>query len=173
MNLESKIESILFFKGEPVSRKELSKLLDVPRDGLDSAISNLEKEYSDSGVVLVVNGDNISLGTHPDMSPVIESIQKEELSRELSRASLECLTIVLYRGPLPRREIDEIRGVNSSYTLRALLVRGLIEREDSLYRPTTKLLEYLGVKRREELPEFENAFAQLDKFMKEANVGGQ
>ena len=100
------------------------------------------------------------------MSPVIESIQKEELSRELSRASLECLTIVLYRGPLPRREIDEIRGVNSSYTLRALLVRGLIEREDSLYRPTTKLLEYLGVTSHEDLPEYRDVFKKLEEFSK-------
>ena|SRR3989344_3433219 len=174
MNLESRIEAILFFKNEPVSLEELSKLLKVPIVNVQSAIDKLQKDYSSRGIVLVVSGDEVSLGTHPGVSELIESLQKEELSRELGRAGLETLAIILYRGPVARRDIDHIRGVNSGFILRALLVRGLVERSDPstgsgqgrgyIYKPTIKLLQYLGVRRREELPEFENAFKKIAEF---------
>lgn len=172
MNLESRIESILFFKSEPVTLAELSKMLNVTRENVKSAVSNLQKEYNNRGIVLVANDDEVSLGTSPESSEIIEKLQKEEFSRELGRAGLETLAIVLYRGPVARREIDHIRGVNSVFILRALLVRGLVERSEStgrsyIYKPTLKLLQHLGVKSREELPEFETAFKKIDEFVKE------
>ena len=170
-NLEQKIESILFFKNEPVTLAELSKLLKVPRENLQLAISNLQKEYESRGIVLVTNGEEVSFGTNPEMSELIENLQKEELSRELGRAGLETLTIVLYKGPISRREIDHIRGVNSSFILRTLLIRGLIERTEGTersysYKATLKLLEYLGITRREDLPEYDNAFKKIEEFVK-------
>ena len=178
MNLENKIEAILFFKNEPVALAELSKLLNVPRENLQSPISNLQKEHDHRGLVLITDGDKVSLGTHPDLSELIESLEKEELARELGRAGLETLSIILYRGPVSRRDIDHIRGVNSGFIIRSLLIRGLIERADpstSLgagrsysYKTTIKLLEHLGLTRREDLPEFENAFKKIGKFLETA-----
>ncbi len=181
MKLESSIEAILLFKNEPVTLAELSKLLNVPRANLQLTISNLQKEYKDRGIVIITDGESVSFGTHPEVSALIESLQKEELTRELGRAGLETLSIVLYRGPVSRREIDHIRGVNSGFILRALLIRGLVERTDVVgdpstllragrsysYQSTLKLLEYLGVTKREELPDFENAFKKLEQFVKE------
>lgn len=176
MNLENQIESVLLFKNEPVSLAELSKLLNVPRENLRLALSNLQKEYKDRGIVLVSNGEEYSLGTHPDNAALIESIQKEEFSRELGRAGLETLAIILYKGPISRREIDQIRGVNSGFILRTLLIRGLIERVESAagersftYEPTLLLLEHLGVTERGELPRFKDAFARMTKFVAEAD----
>src|SRR3989344_1679196 len=171
--LEQKIESILFFKNEPITLAELSKMLGVPRENLEFSISNLQKKYENSGIVIVTDGELVSFGTHPDNSKLIEEIQKEELSRELGRAGLETLAIILYRGPVSRREIDHIRCVNSGYTLRSLLIRGLIERADIerersySYKPTLKLLQYLGVTAKEELPEFEAAFKKMEEFVKQ------
>jgi len=170
-NLKQKIESILFFKNEPVTLADLSKLLKVPRENLQLAIFNLQKEYSGRGIVLVTNGEEVSFGTNPEVSELIESLQKEELSRELGRAGLETLTIVLYKGPISRREIDHIRGVNSSFILRTLLVRGLIERTEGLersysYKATLKLLEHLGITHREDLPEYDSAFKKIEEFVK-------
>jgi len=168
MNLDSQIEAILFFKNEPVTLSELSKIFKVPKESVQSTINKLQIEYKDRGIVLVTNGEEVSLGTHPEVSTLIEALQKEEFSRELGRAGLETLAIVLYRGPVARRDIDHIRGVNSGFTLRSLLVRGLVERSEEgrshIYKPTIKLLQYLGVKRREELPEFENAFKKIAEF---------
>ena|SRR3989344_5287244 len=167
--LESKIESVLLYKNEPVSLTELSKMLDASLENLQLSISNLQKEYENRGIVMVTDGEYVSLGTHRANSALIEEIQKEELSRELGRAGLETLAIVLYKGPISRREIDYIRGVNSSYILRTLLVRGLLDREGDgrsySYKPTLKLLEYLGITRREDLPEFKTAFQKIEEFV--------
>ena len=177
-NLESKIEAVLFFKNEPISIDELSKWLGEKSDEVKMAITNLSNSYKERGVVLVADGENVSLGTHPSLSGLIEDLQKEELSRELGRAGLETLAIVLYKGPISRREIDYIRGVNSSFILRALLIRGLVERSDpsiSLgagrsysYKVTIKLLEYLGITRLQDLPEYENALKKVEEFIKTA-----
>ena len=171
MELSSKIEALLFFKNEPIVLSELSKMLDTPKEKLQITINKLQEEFKDRGIVLITNDDEVSLGTHPDASELVEKLQKEEFSRELGRAGLETLAIVLYRGPVARREIDNISGVNSGFTLRTLLVRGLIERTEGesrgyTYKPTLKLLQHLGISKREELPEFETAFKKVEEFVK-------
>jgi len=173
MNLEHNIEAILLFKNEPVSFKELSKILEVDISNIKTAVESLRNEYSERGMVIIEDDDSVSLGTHPDASDLIEKIQKEELSRELGRAGLETLSIILYKGPVSRREIDYIRGVNSGFIVRNLLVRGLIERSESQtgersfsYKPTLELLRYVGVTKREDLPEFKDAFAKIVDFVK-------
>ena len=183
LSLESKIESVLLFKNEPVSIVELGKWLGVKPDAIKEALTNLTDSYKSRGLVIISDKDSVTLGTHPEASELIENLQKEELSRELGRAGLETLAIVLYKGPITRREIDHIRGVNSSFILRSLLIRGLVERVDpstSLgqvaagrsysYKATLKLLQYLGITRIEDLPEFENSFKKIEEFEKTVPV---
>src|SRR3989344_4135733 len=110
MNLESKIEAILFFKGEPMSREKLASILKVPKNEIGEALESLKNSLANRGIVLQENGDELMLGTHPDMSAVIENLQKEELNKELSKASLETLSIILYKNGANRAEIDYIRG---------------------------------------------------------------
>lgn len=163
MNLEQKIEAILFFKGEPVSRERLSQYLGFPMIDINASIEKLKNILNERGVVLLEKDDYISLGTNPELSDIIENLQKEELNKELSKASLETLSIILYNNGAHRSFIDYIRGVNSSFILRALSVRGLIERvadkEDSrryIYKPTFELLSHMGVKSIDELPDYES-----------------
>lgn len=171
-NLEQKIEAVLLFKNEPVTIRELSKLLDVAPEEITASLNSLISFYKDRGIVIVSNGEEVSLGTHPTLSALIEEIQKEELSRDIGRAGLETLAIVLYKGPVSRREIDYIRGVNSGFILRNLLIRGLVERTELpgersySYKPTLKLLEHLGVQRKEDLPEFSTAYKSLEDFVR-------
>ena len=171
-NLENKIEAILLFKNEPVSISELAKSLQEKPEEIKAALGKLQEFYQDRGVVIITDGETYSFGTHPEASALIEGLQKEELSRELGRAGLETLSIVLYRGPVSRREIDHIRGVNSGFILRTLLVRGLIERAEVAgersysYKTTLKLLQYLGVTKKEDLPDFNNAFKKIEEFVK-------
>ena len=172
--LESKIESILFFKNEPVSVKELAKLLDADLAEVKGSLENLQNFYKDRGIVVVTDGEYFNFGTHPDTSEFIEKLQKEELSAELGRAGLETLTVILYKGPISRREIDHIRGVNSSFIIRTLLIRGLIERAEGVsgdrsysYKATLKLLQHLGITRHEDLPEYGTALKKIEQFMKE------
>src|SRR3989338_4264370 len=161
MKIESKIEAILFWKGEPISRKKLAEILKVGQTEINESIEKLKENLKERGIVLLEKENDITLGTVPELSKLFEDLQKEELNKDLSKASLETLSIVLYKKGVTRAEIDYIRGVNSSFTLRALSVRGLIEKtidpKDSrryIYKPSFELLSYMGVKSIEELPDY-------------------
>jgi segregation and condensation protein B len=178
MTLDAQLEAILFYKSEPVSAKELAALTGAKADEVKVALKRLEGEYRERGIVLVTDGERYAFGTHPGVSALIEKIQKEEFSSELGRAGLETLAIILYRGPVSRREIDQIRGVNSGFILRTLLIRGLIERTDPstssghgadrsyVYKPTLALFEHLGIARKEDLPEYGEAWRAVEEFVK-------
>lgn len=168
MNLSKQIESLLFFKGEAVSVKQLSNLLNVSSEEISKAVDNLKNDLKDRGIRLVRNEDKVMLGTAPEMHEVIESLRKEELSKDLGKAGLETLSIVLYRGPVRKTEIDYIRGVNSASILRNLLVRGLVQRKTDpknqrsfLYSPTFDLFSFLGISELSELPEYEKVKQQI------------
>jgi segregation and condensation protein B len=161
MNIEQKIEAILFWKEEPMSRKKLSEILKVGQVEINEAIEKLKENLKERGIVLIEKENEIMLGTTPELSGLIEDLQKEELNKELSKASLETLSIILYKNGVSRAEIDYIRGVNSSFTLRALSIRGLVDKiidaKDSrryIYKPSFELLSFMGVKSIEELPEY-------------------
>ncbi len=180
MNIEQKIEAILFFKGEPVSRKKLGEVLGVGQLEINEGLDKLKENLKERGIVLQEKDDEVLLGTSPQFSDLIENLQKEELNKELSKASLETLSIILYKNGVGRSLIDYIRGVNSSFTLRALSIRGLIEKsidpEDSrryIYKPTFELLSFMGVKSVEELPDYESVNSSIssaaENFAEELN----
>ncbi len=175
-NLDTIIEALLFVKTEPISKKKISELLKTDEDSVEKAIAALEEKLSERGVRLLINGDDVALGTALEASGTIESILKEELSRDLGRAGLETISIVLYKSPVTKSEIDFIRGVNSQFILRNLLIRGLIERipnqsgRSFLYQPTFELLRYLGVESAKNLPDYEKICDSLKKFKSNAEV---
>jgi segregation and condensation protein B len=173
MNLEAKIEAVLFFKGEPLSLRKLGDILKVEEEEIKHALENLKNNLAGRGVALIENGNQVTLGTSPEYSKLIENLQKEELNKELSKASLETLSIILYKGGASRAEIDYIRGVNSSFTLRALSVRGLVDKTADLrdsrryiYKPSFDTLAYLGVRSPEELPEWQEVKSSLESAAK-------
>lgn len=162
MNLEQKIEAILFFKNEPITLSRLATILKVSKEEIGEGIINLHNSLEGRGIVLLQKEEEFFLGTNPELSNLIEHIQKEDLNKELSKASLETLSIVLYKNGVSRAEIDYIRGVNSSFTLRNLTVRGLVDRnidpKDNrryIYKPSFDLLSFMGIRSVEELPEYE------------------
>lgn len=173
LSISARIEALLFYKGEPVSVRFLAQTLGVSEDEVREGFDALDRELVGRGIMLVRNGDEVMLGTAPVMGSLIEKLIKEELSKDLGKAGLETIAIVLYRGPVARSEINYIRGVNSNYILRALLVRGLIEKDESssarstVYRPTFELLSHLGVSKVEDLPEYENSRVSVEAFEKE------
>ncbi|MEK7185313.1 MAG: SMC-Scp complex subunit ScpB [Patescibacteria group bacterium] len=174
LTIEAKIEAVLFFKAEPVSVSKLAEILSadkVNETEIKAALMSFEKNLSGRGLVLVRNGNDVMLETAPEAATLMESLIKEDLSREIGRAGLEVLSIVLYRGPVTKRDIDYIRGVNSSLVLRNLLIRGLVERADErgargsfIYRPTFALLSHLGLKNIEELPEYDIVNKEIGEF---------
>lgn len=163
-SLRAKIEALLFGLGRPMAYTELAAVLEVSADD----IRNAAKEVMQGGIVLIDDGRTLELRASGDATALIEKVRKEEFTREVGRAGLEVLSAILYRSPLSRSEIDFIRGVNSSQTLRTLTMRGLVRRVPNprdersfLYEPTTEALAELGVTAVEELPEYTTLREQL------------
>ncbi len=172
-NLSSHIEAILFLKGEPVSLKELSRLTGKNESDIESAINELRTNLGERGITLVSEKDRHTLATSSEWSETMNKLAEESMNPEIGKSGLETLAVILYRSPVSRTEIDYIRGVNTSYTIRALLVRGLIERkpkpEDDrvwLYEPSLLLLEHLGVSKKEDIPEYEVVKSAVEKLMR-------
>jgi segregation and condensation protein B len=162
MNLESKIEAILFYKNEPMEIKKLSGLLGEKEKDVREALQNLGNSLNGRGICLVETESEVALATAPETKDFIEQIAKDEMSREIGKAGLETLAIVLYNGPVSRREVDYIRGVNSTFILRSLCIRGLVEKELDAkdqrvmrYKGSLSLLAHLGIKKVGELLDFD------------------
>jgi len=143
-------------------------MVDARPKQIEEAITKL-KERS-QGITIVDDGVEVELRVDERSAPLIEKIRKEEYSRDIGKAGLEALSAVLYRGPLTRSEIDFIRGVNSSQTLRTLTLRGLVRKipnpkdeRSFLYEPTTELLAQLGVSRMQDLPDYAQVRQKLQQ----------
>ena len=167
--LLDKIEAILFYLAEPVGIDFLVKTLDVPKKEVISAVTELELSLQERGVRLVVHDDEVTLVTAPEFSELIEKIIKEEREKDLGRAGIETLSIIAYKGSVSKKEIEYIRGVNSQWALRNLLLRGLVEkkagREDErvvMYSITGEAMRHLGLSRISDLPEYDEIRKQLE-----------
>ena len=158
-DISAQIEALLFALGRPLSRQEIAKHLNVSSAQVEVALQELSSRAG--GIQVVDDGREVELRVGKAGSEVVERVRKEEYSRDIGKAGLEALSAILYRGPLSRSEIDFIRGVNSSQTLRTLSMRGLVRRVPNpkderqyLYEPTVELLSQLGVGSVKDLPEY-------------------
>ncbi len=159
----AELEALLFIHGEPLAIKRISALFKTDEESVREAIRALQArgEEERSGLTLIEHDGALQLVTKPVFGKIAEAIVKEELQEALTPAATETLAIVIYGVSLPRSTIDYIRGVNSSFILRMLLLRGLVERSVDAaranvyrYAPSFELLRHLGISRVEELSEF-------------------
>jgi segregation and condensation protein B len=155
------LHALLFASGEPLEKKRLAKLLDIKDTELDVALNALARQLDGHGVSIIETDTEVELRTAPEAAGIVKKLRESELSRDLGKAGLETLAIIAYQTGATHGEIDWVRGVNSSASLRTLLMRGLIEgREDERdkrrvrYAITTEALAHLGIARAEELPRF-------------------
>ncbi len=163
-NILAKIEALLFIYGEPIEAKKLAKILGAKESEVKEGLNLLEKELArgERGLMLIQDKNKFQLATKPEFSKLLEEITKQEFSETLTPAALETLSIISYAGPITRADVEYIRGVNSSFTIRSLLMRGLIERQVDpkranayLYSTSFELLRHLGLSKNEDLPEYQ------------------
>jgi segregation and condensation protein B len=161
-NLSSTIEAILFVAGKPVSLGDLAQLLQQSSEAVRAAVDALKEARRDAGVILLEHNGWLQLVTNAEYSSYVKAFLNAELRERLTDASLETLAIIAYKQPISRAEIEAIRGVNSQYMLRQLLIRGLVEKipnpkdaRSYLYRTTLEFMQHLGIKDMQELPDFE------------------
>jgi segregation and condensation protein B len=160
--LKSQILSILFVASKPVSIKELVEALETDEENIKMAVDKIVSENESSGIILLAHSNKLQLASNPDNSSAVKKFLSLELREKLSEPALETLAIILYRQPISKAEIENIRGVNSQYTIRQLLIRGLVEKIPSpsdkrmqLYKTTLEFMQHLGIKSMSELPDFE------------------
>jgi len=165
------LEAILFSYGEPMKKEKLFSLLGVDfvrGEKLCREFASCLQEEN-RGLMLFESGDTLALATKPAFGSLLEDIVKEELKEDLTPAATEALSLIAYFGPISRPEIDYIRGVNSSFILRTLLMRGLIEREQGrgnayAYHVGVEFLKHMGVSRAQDLPHYEEYRKIRDKY---------
>lgn len=172
------IEAVLFYKTEPVAKAELCSFLGISMGEVADALASLRERLSYGATRLIDTGEQVQLASAPEVAETIEKLRKEELSREIGKAGAETLAIVLYRGPVSRSQIDFIRGVNSSFILRNLQIRGLVERVEHKththsfqYAATPALYAHLGITKKEALPEYAQVANELETFERESIAG--
>lgn len=161
------LESLLFVADQPVSLGDLARVLDLPRPAVDRALKDLEHCLTGRGLRLQRVGSQVQLVTAPEAAAFVQRFLGLESTARLSRAALETLSIIAYRQPATRPEIEALRGVNAEGAVRTLLARGLVAplgRRDTVGQPveygtTFQFLEYFGIGGLHELPPLERVLA--------------
>ena len=174
MKLTSILETILFVRAEPTDLKTLVKISKYGKEEVCAALAELVGQYADRGIVLLAKNDAWQFATQPANGNLIQDLVKSEFTQELSRSGLETLAVIAYKGPISRIEIEYLRGVNSSFTVRNLLMRGLVERVENpkdarsyLYRVTFDFLKHFGITDMEQLPRFDEFNKQKIEILEE------
>jgi len=162
MNITSVIETILFVHGEPLTSEKIAKIIKKDEVEVLHGLRELEEKGKERGIILLKKDGTYQLGSNPNYASYTEDLIKNEFTEELSKSAIETIAIIAYKGPLTRIQIEYVRGINSVFTLRNLLMRGLIERienpKDSrsyLYRISFDFLKHLGVAKIEDLPQYQ------------------
>ena len=156
---EAQLEALLFVAERPLSRREIASLAGVDRATVDDRLGDLEVSLASRGIRLLLSGDRVELATAPEAGALIARYVGADAVR-LSPAALETLAIVAYRQPVTKGAIERIRGVDSDYTVRALLHRRLVVEQGRseapgrpiLYGTGFEFLERFGLSSLEELP---------------------
>ena len=160
MEHESQIESLLFLSPKPLSLQQLTRLVDATQEEVSAAVERLMTFYNTGarGIRIVAHEDAYQMTTAPEHALLVASFVSEEVQGPLTKPQLEALTVIAYRGPITKGDLEHIRGVNCSMILRNLMMRGLIEtkedaaRMQSVYTVTMDFLRTVGVAHMRDLP---------------------
>lgn len=157
-SLAQQIEALLFTAGEAVSLRDLAELTHVKEEEVASRLDEINASLLDTGVTLMRTATHAQLVTSPTVAEFLAQFATEE--NVLSKAALETLSLIAYRGPISRADIDVLRGVDCRRMLRQLLHRGLVRQlrtagQAVLYDISEECLAHLGVTSRDQLPSFD------------------
>lgn len=166
MKLKGVLEGLLFVSGdEGLTIEEIKQLLDINDEELKEIILSLQNDYrnEERGIKIETLGLSLKLVTKKEHKDYYQKLFNNEQNDTLSQSGLETLAIIAYNEPITRMQIDEIRGVNSSYVLRKLSLKGLVEEKGKselpgkpiLYGVTNQFLDYFGLKTINDLPKLE------------------
>ncbi len=178
-SIKSKIESLLFISAKPMSVSQLADLLKADKKEIIKTADELLADYKNNqaGLQVIKDSAKYQMVSAPDNAKIIQEFIKDETTGELTRPSLEALTIIAYRGPVAKMDLDRIRGVNCALILRNLLIRGLIEgkfdkkKNETYYAITFDFIRFIGLNNINELPDYERLHQDdtIDKILERTN----
>jgi len=161
-DIKSILEALLFISGEPVSLDTLNDILKIEREEIEKHLRELVTEYSlrNSGILIVEVAGGFQMVTNPIFAPWVRRLLSIAIPARLSNQSLETLSIIAYKQPITKAEIEAIRGVNSDGVIKTLIDRKLIKvlgRKEAPGRPlmygtTREFLQCFGLNELSELP---------------------
>ena len=169
-NLENAIEAILFVAGDAVGIEDIASALEESAVTVSSVADKMieERKRKESGIEIVRLGDKLQLSTNQKYEPYIKKLFMPDNTYIITNAAIETLSIIAYNQPITRGEIEHIRGVNCTYSLNALLNKGLIFEAGTkdtlghpkLYKTSDEFLRHFGISHVDELPKLEEVEAQ-------------
>ncbi len=173
-NLKSIIEGLLFAFGDPLEDKEISKVVNISVKDVNKYLQEMKVEFEEQnrGIRIIKINNSYQLSTRPEHYDFIKAIVISRNQRNLSNASLETLSIIAYKQPITKMEIDEIRGVKSDKSIETLMQRKLIREIGRLDRPgkpilygtSDEFLKFFGIECIEDLPNIEDLRKSGDKY---------
>ena len=160
--ISAALESLLLAAGKPVSYKRLAEVLQVTVGEVTQTVQALQDYYvkADRGLRLIINGAEVALVTNPAYAALVGALVQQEEMGDLTKPQLEALSVIAYRGPISKSELEQIRGVNCSLILRNLQIRGLVQEGVGpaglpTYQITMDFLRHLGVGSVTQLPNYQ------------------
>ena len=157
------LESLLFTSGHPLSYKKMAEVSEISEEEIVLSLKELAADYEQNnrGLRLVFLDNKVQLVGAAESKEATEKLFKNEFEEELSQAALETLAIIAYKGPVGRAAIENLRGVNCSFILQSLAVRGLVDKKNNpedgrsyIYNVTFDFLKHLGLNKLEDLPQY-------------------
>ncbi|MCH5155946.1 MAG: SMC-Scp complex subunit ScpB [Clostridiales bacterium] len=168
--VENVLEALLFVSGDGLKISDICEQLELQKSEVNAAVKKLQKKYSgDAGIHIISYNGKLQLASNPAYSEVLSIVLNPIKERALSNPAMETLSIIAYRQPVTRLDIEHIRGVNCDYALQALLKNNLIEivgRKDAIGKPllfgtTETFLRKFGIENIEDLPNREALLEQI------------
>lgn len=167
------IETLLFISGEAITLKEIASIIDCKESYTSELLMEMKSNYeaNDRGLVLVNLNNKYILATKSENSEYVQKLLKTNVRQSLSRAALETLAIIVYKQPITRIEIDEIRGVKSDRAIQTLIDKNLIRKSGRkevpgrplLYSTTEEFLSYFGINNLNEMPSIESFIEKVEE----------
>lgn len=182
MNLKEVVLSVLFVAGDGIEKDFIAEKLDVSKKEIDKAIEELKKDYAgDNGIHLIEYKNKIQLASNPSYANYISDVLNPIREKSLTRAALETLAIIVYKQPITKLEIEDIRRVNSDYAVQILIDQNMIEvvgRKDAVGKPllfgtTENFLKRFNVKELGDLPDYEALLERIKTIREEEDAQKQ
>lgn len=175
MNQVQNLEAILFAAGDAVEIENLSKVLKLNREETMDVLGELMAKYEDSGIRIKLIKDMVQMTSNPECYDYVKELITIENEKKLTTAAIEVLSIIAYKQPVTKIEVDSIRGVNSDNIIKKLLLLDLIEERGRLervgkpylYGTTDNFLYKFGLKSLKELPNLESDDVKNLNFLEE------